>query len=118
MNCRNTNTPRRTRWWQALALLTGGLLTPAITQAQAGQCLGGGCAGPGTGYGTAQSTTSSSFVNAVAGTWGGEYNTYNVTSGQQYEWSLCTGDGATNPSSDMTMTLKNTSLQYPALLQR
>jgi hypothetical protein len=76
---------------------------------QAGQCLGGGCAGPGTSYGAAQSTTSSTFVNSLPNTYAGEYNTYNVTSGQQYEWSLCPADGAVNPTSDAQLTLKNTS---------
>ena len=63
----------------------------------------------GTSYGAAQSTTSATFVNSVAGTWGGEYNTYNVTSGNQYEWSLCTADGAVSPTNDSQLTLKNTS---------
>jgi hypothetical protein len=71
--------------------------------------LGGGCAGPGTSYGAAQSTTSSTFVNSLPNTYAGEYNTYNVTSGQQYEWSLCPADGAVNPTSDAQLTLKNTS---------
>ncbi|MBK9146308.1 MAG: thrombospondin type 3 repeat-containing protein [Flavobacteriales bacterium] len=49
-------------------------------------------------------------MNSVAGTYGGEYNTYNVTSGQQYEWSLCDAvDGAVNPTADMTMSLKTTA---------
>ncbi|HRK27875.1 MAG TPA: HYR domain-containing protein [Chitinophagales bacterium] len=77
--------------------------------AQAGQCLGGGCTGPGTSYGTAQSTTSTTFVNSLSFTFGGEYNTYNVTSGQQYEWSLCTADGAVNGGGDTQLTLKTTA---------
>jgi hypothetical protein len=77
--------------------------------AQAGQCLGGGCAGPGVSYGVAQSTTSGTFVNSVGCTYAGEFNLYNVTSGQQYEWSLCTADGATNPTADMQLTLKTTA---------
>jgi len=49
-------------------------------------------------------------VSSVAGTYGGEFNTYNVTSGQQYEWSLCDAvDGAVNPTADMTMSLKTTA---------
>jgi len=63
----------------------------------------------GSAWGSIQSTTSATFVNSVAGTWGGEYNTYNVTSGNQYEWSLCPTDGATCPTSDAQLTLKNTS---------
>lgn len=75
---------------------------------QAGQCGAGGCAGPGVAFGAAQSTTSATFVNAVAGTWQGEYNTYNVTAGQQYEWSLCTANGAVNGGGDTQLTLKTT----------
>lgn len=87
-----------------------GMMGASVTAfGQAGQCFGGGCAGPGTSWGATQSTTSTTFVNSVAGTWGGEYNTYNVTAGQQYEWSLCTADGAVNLTSDMTMTLKTTA---------
>ncbi|MBK8228884.1 MAG: hypothetical protein IPK70_17110 [Flavobacteriales bacterium] len=48
-------------------------------------------------------------MDAVAGTYGGEFNTYNVTSGQQYEWSLCPGDGATAAATDMTLSLKTTA---------
>ena len=85
------------------------LFASKMTFGQAGQCSAGGCTMAGTSYGAAQSTTSSTFVNSVAGTWGGEYNTYNVTSGNTYEWSLCPVDGATNPTSDGQLTLKNTS---------
>ena len=74
--------------------------------AQPGQCLAGGC-NTGTTYGAIQTTTANSFVNSVGVTFGGEYNSYNVNAGQQYEWSLCTADGATNPSADMTLTLTN-----------
>ena len=82
------------------------LVTTHDLYAQPGQCLGGGC-NTGVSFGAAQSTSSNTFVNAIAGTWAGEYNSYNVTLGQQYEWSLCTADGATNPTADMTMTLTN-----------
>jgi hypothetical protein len=85
------------------------LFVTKVTFAQPGQCLGGGCTAVGSSWGAAQSTTSATFVNSMAGTWGGEYNTYNVTSGNTYEWSLCASDGATNPTGDATMTLKNTS---------
>ena len=64
------------------------ILLPLEGFTQPGQCLAGGCSS-GAPYGGVQSTTSTAFVNSVAGTWGGEYNTYNVTAGQQYEWSLC-----------------------------
>jgi hypothetical protein len=88
-----------------LALLTGS----SQVHAQPGQCLAGGCAGPGTVRGVAQTTTSGVFVNSVAGTLAGEYNLYNVTAGQQYEWSLCPADGAVNPTGDAQMTLKTTA---------
>lgn len=57
------------------------------------------------GYGPAQSTTSPNFVPSVPVTWAGEYNTYNVTAGEQYEWSLCPADGATTPTFDTQLTL-------------
>ena len=91
----------------SILLLTFGFVSKAWSQA--GQCNAGGCTMVGTSYGAAQSTTSATFVNSVAGTWGGEYNTYNVTSGNQYEWSLCPVDGATNPTGDAQLTLKNTA---------
>ena len=91
----------------SVMLMTFGFVTQAWSQA--GQCNTGGCTMVGTSYGSVQSTTSSTFVNSVSGTWGGEYNRYNVTAGNQYEWSLCTGDGATSPTNDSQLTLKNTS---------
>jgi hypothetical protein len=78
------------------------LISEGISQ---GQCLGGGCAMTGANWGAVQSTTSATFVNSVAGTFSGEYNTYNVTNGMQYEWSLCVADGATSPN-DAQLTLK------------
>lgn len=91
----------------SILLLTFGFVSKAWSQA--GQCNAGGCTMVGTSFGSVQSTTSATFVNSVAGTWGGEYNTYNVTSGNQYEWSLCTADGAVSPTNDSQLTLKNTS---------
>ncbi|MDP4596077.1 MAG: GEVED domain-containing protein [Crocinitomicaceae bacterium] len=91
----------------SILMLTFGFVSKAWSQA--GQCNAGGCTMVGTSYGAAQSTTSATFVNSVAGTWGGEYNTYNVTSGNQYEWSLCTADGATSPTNDSQLTLKTTA---------
>ena len=87
--------------------LMGLLLSTNTLQAQSGQCLGGGCSG-GSSWGAVQSTTSTTFVSAVSGTFAGEYNTFNVTSGMQYEWSMCSVDGATNPTSDTQLTLRNT----------
>ncbi len=68
--------------------LMGLLLSTNTLQAQSGQCLGGGCSG-GSSWGAVQSTTSTTFVSAVSGTFAGEYNTFNVTSGMQYEWWWC-----------------------------
>jgi len=86
-------------------ILTILFIWSAITSwAQSGQCLPGGC-NTGIAFGANQTTVTNSFVNSLAGTFAGECNTYNVTSGQQYEWSLCTSDGAVNPTSDMTLTL-------------
>jgi PKD repeat protein len=73
---------------------------------QTGQCLSGGCS-TGVAFGTTQSTTSTTFVSSVAGTWGGEFNTYNVTAGQTYEWSLCPTDGATvGTNTDSQLSLR------------
>ena len=85
------------------------LWLPQTVLSQSGVCNGGGCTG-GSSWGAAQTTTSSTFVAAVAGTYGGEYNTYNVTAGQQYEWSLCPGDaGVVNPTGDAQLTLRTTA---------
>ncbi len=73
---------------------------------QPGQCLPGGC-NVGIPYGANQTTTSGTFVNSLAITFAGEFNRYNVVAGNQYEWSLCTADGAVNPTPDMVLTLTN-----------
>lgn len=75
-----------------------------MLHAQPGECLAGGCV-TNVAYGAAQSTTSTTFVPSVPVTWAGEFNTYNVTAGEQYEWSLCPLDGATNPTFDTQLTL-------------
>jgi len=75
-----------------------------VAYAQPGQCLLGGC-NTGVPWGATQTTATSTFVNSVPTTFGGEYNTYNITLGQQYEWSLCGADGAVNPTPDMVLTL-------------
>ena len=85
------------------------LFVSKVSLGQAGQCSGGGCTMAGFAWGAAQSTTSATFVNSVGGTYGGEYNTYNVTSGNTYEWSLCTADGAVSPTGDSQLTLKTTA---------
>ncbi|MBK5285726.1 MAG: hypothetical protein JJE25_10015, partial [Bacteroidia bacterium] len=72
-----------------------------------GQCLSGGCSG-GAAYGSALSTSSEYFVQAMSCTYGGEYNTFNVTSGNTYEWSMCPADGATAGFSDDQLTLRTT----------
>lgn len=76
---------------------------------QSGECLSDGCS-LGVAWGSTQSTTSTTFVNSVANTFGGEYNTYNVTAGQQYEWSLCPSDGAiVGANTDSQLSLTNNS---------
>ena len=97
--------------WRQAAVFLGVLMLHTSGMAQAGQCLAGGCS-TGSSWGSTQSTTSSTFVNAVANTYGGEYNTYNVTTGQQYEWSLCTADGAvigTNTDSQLSLRRNDTN---------
>ena len=87
------------------------LLCWAVTSnlyAQPGQCLGGGCTG-GVSFGAIQSTTSNTFVNAVGCTFGGEFNSFNVTMGNVYEWSMCAADGAAVGIGDNTLTLRNTT---------
>jgi hypothetical protein len=82
------------------------LVTQISLYGQTGQCLTGGCS-TGSSWGSTQSTTSTSFVNSATGTWGGEYNTYNVTAGQTYEWSLCPTDGASvGSNSDSQLSLR------------
>lgn len=91
------------------------VLSNSKVYSQPGQCLAGGC-NTGTLFGTTQTTTSSVFVNSVASTWAGEYNTYNVTAGQQYEWSLCPADGAivgvANSQLTLTDNVTNTLICY------
>lgn len=84
------------------------LTSPA--QAQVGECVTAASEGclPATSFGTLQTTTSSDFVAAVANTNAGRYNTFMVTAGQVYEWSLCPDDGATVPvDSDTQLTLRD-----------
>ena len=44
------------------------LFVSKVTLGQAGQCSGGGCTMTGFSWGAAQSTTSATFVNSMAGT--------------------------------------------------
>jgi len=73
-----------------------------------GQCLGGGCGGGGQYPGGTQTTTLTTFVTVSATTWAGDYAVYNVTSGQTYEWTLCSGDGGA-ASYDSELTLLNST---------
>ncbi|MFH0981933.1 MAG: matrixin family metalloprotease, partial [Planctomycetota bacterium] len=72
-----------------------------------GECLSGGCGNfvfnypPGT-----HSTTSSSWTTVSTGTWAGDYAYYSVTSGSEYEWTLCSADGGV-ASYDSQLTLWN-----------
>lgn len=78
--------------------------------AQAGNCLGGTCTATGVIYSTLQTTTSNTFVAAPICVYAGsEYLTFSVTSGQTYEWSLCSTDGASTSLFDGQMTLINNS---------
>jgi hypothetical protein len=96
------------RQCHVIALLCG-LMSASMAQAQPGVCLANSCPGAGVSRGAAQSTTSTVFTPSVPGTLAGEYNTYNVTMGMQYEWSLCPSDGAVNPTPDAQLSLKLTS---------
>jgi len=78
---------------------------PAYSQ---GECLGGGCSGGGQYPAGTQSTTSAAFVTVSATTWAGDYAVYNVTAGQTYEWTLCSGDGG-SASYDSELTLLNST---------
>ena len=98
---------RMSRWGALFSWLLFLLLFSSLRLlAQPGQCLPGSC-NTGVPYGGLQTTTSSTFVNSQPVTFAGEYNQYNVVAGSQYEWSLCTADGAVNPTADMVMTLTN-----------
>jgi hypothetical protein len=55
-----------------------------------------------------QSTTSTSFVTVATNIYAGEWAVYNVTSGQVYEWSLCSADGGA-ASYDSQLTLRTTT---------
>jgi hypothetical protein len=58
------------------------------------QCSAGFCTSSAVQFGATQSTTSNTFVNSVSCTGANQYNLFNVTAGQTYEWSMCSGDGA------------------------
>jgi len=58
------------------------------------QCSAGFCTSSAVQFGATQSTTSNTFVNSVSCTGADQYNLFNVTAGQTYEWSMCSGDGA------------------------
>src|SRR5258705_757028 len=79
----------------------------ATENANAQQCYGGGCSG-GNSYGGALSTSSATFVSAMSCTYLGEYNTFNVTLGHYYEWSMCPTDGASPGTGDDQLTLRQT----------
>jgi hypothetical protein len=69
-----------------------------------GQCTFGGAQYP---FGIFSSPPSA-FTTVSTCIYGGEYQLYNVVNGTQYEWSYCTGDGASNAAGeDMQLTLFN-----------
>lgn len=93
-----------------LSLSCALLLLTSPAQAQVGECITAASEGclPATSFGTVQTTTSTDFVAAVANTNAGRYNTFLVTAGQVYEWSMCPDDGASVPvDSDTQLTLRN-----------
>lgn len=84
------------------------LLIFAVFPAQllvAQECLSGGCLISTVQFPSAtQSTTSSTFVTVSTVIYAGEWQRYNVTSGNTYEWSLCSSDGG-SASYDSQLTL-------------
>ena len=90
-----------------LSLMLLALLPAQQARAQAGQCLGSGCAFGGSQYPTAtQTSTSQSFSTVATNIYAGEWARYTVTNGQTYEWSLCSADGG-SVSYDAQLTLYN-----------
>jgi hypothetical protein len=83
------------------------LLLTNIDVVNAQQCLGGGC-----GFGGAQfpggtfANPGAAFVTVATNIYGGEYQLYSVTSGNYYEWTYCSADGA-NGVEDVQLTLFN-----------
>ncbi len=105
-----------------LALIVCGVFAlmfgaPRSASAQTGVCSSGGC-GVSTSLwpSNSQTTTSTSFVTVPTSgvLFAGDYGRYNVTSGQTYEWSLCSGDGG-SVSYDSTLTLRTDTSPYTAL---
>ncbi|MBL7784074.1 MAG: hypothetical protein JNM22_22750, partial [Saprospiraceae bacterium] len=69
------------------------------------ECRTGGCSISATQFPTStQSTTSSTFVTVSTVIFAGEWQRYSVTSGNSYEWSLCSADGG-SASYDSQLTL-------------
>ncbi|MCA0235615.1 MAG: T9SS type A sorting domain-containing protein [Bacteroidetes bacterium] len=69
------------------------------------ECRTGGCAITANQYPSAtQSTSSSTFVTVSTAIYAGEWQRYSVTSGNSYEWSLCSTDGG-SASYDSQLTL-------------
>jgi hypothetical protein len=75
---------------------------------RSGECQTGyGCSNFNGNYPTGTfSTTSTSWTTVSTCIYGGEYAYYSVTSGQTYEWSLCSADGG-SASYDSQLTLWN-----------
>lgn len=69
------------------------------------ECRTGGCSITANQYpSTTQSTSSSTFVTVSSAIFAGEWQRYSVTSGNSYEWSLCSADGG-SASYDSQLTL-------------
>jgi hypothetical protein len=78
-----------------------------FTSLSAQQCNAGGCGFGGSQYpGGTFSNPGAAFVTVSTLIYGGEYQLYNVTSGNYYEWTYCSADGA-NGVEDMQLTLFN-----------
>ena len=74
---------------------------------QAQQCLGAGFCSGGVQYPSGTfSSNSNSWTTVTTLNYAGEYAVYNITSGSQYEWSLCSADGG-SVSYDAQLTLLN-----------
>jgi Secretion system C-terminal sorting domain len=85
------------------------LLNAGTLLAQDGECLSGPCAFGGTQFPSGTQTTSSTtFVTVATNIFAGEWQRYSVTTGNTYEWSLCSADGG-SASYDSQLSLYNDS---------
>lgn len=90
-----------------LALLLG--TSAAQAQTPDGECGYAPCTFMSTSAGPTYEPVISLWASAFPQTKAGQHNWFSVKAGQTYEWSLCTADGAVNPTSDAMLTL----IHYP-----